>query len=60
MRELAEEIAIEGSSVKEFQFGDIRIRVLCNVCYISGFNPDRYTRCRPCEFDLLDLQGKKK
>ena len=31
-----------------------------NVCYISGFNPDRYTHCRPCEFDLSDLQGKKK
>ena len=31
----------------------------CNVCYISGFNPDWNTRCRPCEFDLSDLQGKK-
>ncbi len=31
----------------------------CNVCYISGFNPDWNTRCRPCEFDLSDLQGEK-
>ena len=30
-----------------------------NVCYISGFNPDWYTRCCPCEFDLSDLQGEK-
>ncbi len=31
----------------------------CNVCYISGFNPDWNTHCCPCEFDLSDLQGKK-
>ena len=26
---------------------------------VSGLDSDRYTRCRPCEFDLSDLQGKK-
>ena len=30
-----------------------------NVCYISGFDSDRYTRCRSCKFDLSGLQGKK-
>ena len=31
------------------------------VLALSGFilNPERYTHCRPCEFDLSDLQGKK-
>ncbi len=32
----------------------------CNIRYISGFNPDWDTHCRPCEFALSDLQGKKK
>ncbi len=31
----------------------------CNVRYISRFNPDRHTRCCPCESDLSDSQGKK-
>ncbi len=31
-----------------------------NVCYISGFDSDRYTHCCPCEFDLSNSQGKKK
>ena len=31
----------------------------CNVCYISGFNPNWNPHCRPCEFDLSDLRWKK-
>lgn len=28
-----------------------------NVRYIFGFNPDRYTHCRPCQSDYSDFQG---
>jgi hypothetical protein len=30
-----------------------------NVCYIFGFNSDRYTHCCPYQSVLSDLQGKK-
>ncbi len=30
-----------------------------NVCYISGLDSDRYTRCCPYQSVLSDLQGKK-
>ena len=30
-----------------------------NVCYIFGFNPDRYIHCHSCKSHLWDIQGKK-
>jgi len=37
----------------------ILVVALANLIYQIYKGKNRYTRCRPCEFDLSDLQGKK-
>ena len=47
--------SLEGSSSPS----DVRKEGDSNVCYIFGFNSDRYTHCCPYQSVLSDLQGKK-